>query len=176
MAPLKALRHLSLAALWMLAATPAHAQQSVRLVEQDIKAALLYNFLLYTEWPAPQQNNVVVCVYGRDPFSGRLASMVGRTVNQRPIEVRSVAEIADTDTCALLFVNAEERPHWPQLHAHLEHASVLTVSDYDGFAAAGGMIEFTRANSRIAMRINRRAVTAGNLVVEDRLLRLAERD
>lgn len=157
-------------------AVPAVAQENLRLVEQDIKAGLLYNFLRYTEWPAraPTTGPATVCVYGADPFGGRLETMARRTVNQRPIVVRAVRGYAQIEGCSLLFLNSSERAHWPQLRSFLADQNILTVSDFDGFARSGGMIEFTRVNSRIGVRINVSAAERANLIVQDRLLRLAE--
>lgn len=169
----RALRVLAPLLLGAAALAPAHAQANLRLVEQDIKAGLLYNFLRYTEWPAHAGEMAVVCVFGADPFDGKLAPMAGRTVNRQTIDVRSIRAIEETDACMLLFVSAEERALWPQLRDHLGGKPVLTVSDYDGFAGGGGMIEFTRAESRIGMRINVDAISDADLMVQDRLLRLA---
>jgi hypothetical protein len=170
------LRGLALGVVLVLAGmSPAQAQDSVRLAEQDIKAGLLYNFLRYTEWPArsPAPEAMVVCVYGRDPFSGRLTPMSGRTVNRQPIRIRYVEAQREVDGCSMLFVNAEERSDWPDLRAYLARRQVLTVSDYEGFARSGGMIEFTRANNRVGVRVNLGAAQAAQLVVQERLLRLA---
>lgn len=166
----------ALAALLFAAAfaSPALAQQNLRLAEQDIKAGLLYNFLRYTQWPAPASASMVVCIYGGDPFNGRLTSLAGRTVNQRTIEVRSVRADAEIDACSLLYVNADERAAWPRLRARLVQRHVLTVSDFDGFARSGGMIEFTRVNNRIGVAINVGAAQGADLLVQDRLLRLAD--
>ncbi len=175
MAKLKrALRSLvfGVAAALLSVAPVAAAQDSVRLAEQDIKAGLLYNFLRYTEWPQAREA-VVVCVYGRDPFSGRLTPMSGRTVNQQPIRIRFIDAQSEIDGCSMLFVNAEERADWPGLRTYLARRNVLTVSDYEGFARTGGMIEFTRANNRVGVRVNPGAAQAANLVIQDRLLRLA---
>jgi hypothetical protein len=166
------IRRLAPLLLATLTAAPAGGQQELRLVEQDIKAGLLYNFLRYTQWPTPA-GPAIVCLFGTDPFDGRLAPMAGRTVNQRSIEVRGVREVEETDMCTLLFVNAEERPRWPELQSHLAGRAVLTVSDFDGFAGGGGMIEFTRVNSRIGVRINVDALTNADLMVQDRLMNLA---
>lgn len=182
MAPLKrlarafaALAFAALAIALALASPAIAQQQNLRLAEQDIKAGLLYNFLRYTQWPpsARPSQAMIVCVYGRDPFNGRLASMAGRTVNQRTIEVRSVRDGAEIDACSLLYVNAEERADWPALRARLARRNVLTVSDYDGFARSGGVIEFTRISNRIGILLNMDAAEDANLSVQDRLLRLA---
>jgi YfiR/HmsC-like len=155
--------------------TPAWAQERLLLVEQEIKAGLLYNFLRYTDWPADgQEGPLVVCIYGRDPFDGRLAPIAGRTVNQRSIALRTVRRVEEAPSCSLIFVNAEERADWPHLQAALAGRAVLTASDIEGFATAGGMIEFIHIGNRIAIRINRAAVAHARLSVQDRLLRLAE--
>lgn len=174
MAPLKTIAF-TVAATLLFVASPcaASAQQgNLRLVEQDIKAGLLYNFLRYTQWPASMPT-MVVCTYGGDAFDGRLAPMAGRTVNQRAIQLRDVRTGSDIDACSLLFINAASRADWPRLRERLAGRSVLTVSDYEGFARSGGMLEFSRINNRIGVRVNVAAADAANLSVEDRLLRLA---
>jgi hypothetical protein len=161
--------------LVLLGADGAAAQDTRRLAEQDIKAGLLYNFLRYTEWPAAAQAGATidVCLYGGDPFEGRLAPMAGRTVNQRVITIRNVRGAASLNSCALVFLNARERAAWPELRAELARRSVLTVSDYEGFARAGGMLEFTRVRNRVGVAVNVEAANAAHLQVQDRLLRLA---
>jgi hypothetical protein len=176
MAPLS--RYVRIAAAIFLAAAltlPARAAD-VQLVEQQIKAGLLYNFLKYTQWPveSTQPGGAIrVCLYGGDPFDGRLQPMAGRTVNEHIIEVRSVRTVKDIGDCALLFVNAEQKANWPELQKALSGKSVLTVSDFEGFALAGGMIEFTRISNRISVTINTEPIGSANLQVEGRLLRLA---
>jgi hypothetical protein len=153
----------------------AGAQDGRRLAEQDVKAGLLYNFLRYTEWPHAAQGRATIdiCLYGGDAFEGGLAPMAGRTVNQRVIAVRSVRTGAELNTCALVFVNGQERGAWPRLRAELNHRSILTVSDYEGFARAGGMLEFTRVQNRVGVAVNIEAANAAHLDIQDRLLRLA---
>lgn len=156
---------------------PLRAADNVELVEQKIKAGLLYNFLKYTEWPpasaAQTGNEIVVCLYGGDAFDGHLTPMAGRTVNQKPITLRTIDKIADAGSCALVFVRATEKDNWPALQKSLTSKHALTVSDFEGFAAAGGMIEFARAESRIEVKLNVDAVSAANLKVSDRMLKLA---
>jgi hypothetical protein len=149
------------------------ASEPIQLVEQKIKAGLLYNFLKYTQWPAPVTPGVVVCLMGGDPFDGALTPMAGRTVNERTIAVRTLDDIGQAHDCAMLIVNADSKDSWPVWRAALSKKPVLTVSDLDGFAAQGGMIEFARTDNRIGVMINLGAVTAAHLRVEDRLLKLA---
>jgi len=166
-----------LAALLTAALTlPVYAAERLQLIEQQIEAGLIYNFLKYTQWPperTPQTPMMRVCLFGGDPFSGHLQPMAGRTVNEQKIEVRSVTTAADIGVCSLLFIHADQKPNWPELQRTLAGKSVLTVSDFEGFAVSGGMIEFTQLDSRIGVLINTAAVTAAHLEVQDRLLKLA---
>lgn len=146
--------------------------ESLQLQEQEIKAGLLYNFLKYIDWPANQPPSVTVCIFGDDPFNGYLDSMNGRIVNRHPIALRRIRVVTETETCKLLFVNADEQGRWPQLRTFLTGKSVLTVSDFAGFAAAGGMIEFGHKDNHISVNLNMEAVVAARLHVQDRLLRL----
>jgi len=153
--------------------TPAHADETIQLHEQEIKAGLLYNFLKYVDWPdnhaaAP----MTVCVFGGDPFNGYLQPIAGRTVNQRKITIREIRDLPETSACDLLFINAAQKDHWPQMQKFLSGKTVLTVSDFSQFTDNGGMIEFGRKDDHINVSLNIDAVTAAQLRIEDRLLKL----
>ncbi len=152
----------------------AAADDQIQLVEQKIKAGLLYNFLKYTQWPSSQaRSGVVVCLLGGDPFDGALAPMAGRTVNEQTIAIRPIGGVGEANECAMLIVHAGGKDQWPAMRSGLAKSPVLTVSDFDGFAGQGGMIEFARTDNRIGVKINLDAISAVHLKVEDRLLKLA---
>jgi hypothetical protein len=151
------------------------ANEPIMLHEQEIKAGLLYNFLKYTQWPetkTTQTQPISVCIFGEDPFQGSLHAMAERTVNQRKITLRFIESIRETETCHLLFINAQKKSRWPELKAFLAGKSVLTISDFQNFASSGGMIEFGRKDNHINAQINLQAVKAAKLQVEDHLLKL----
>jgi hypothetical protein len=153
---------------------PSAAGDDLRLVEQEIKAGLLYNFLKYTSWPTTGET-IIVCTFAAETFWDALAPMAGRTVNGRAIGLRAIRDWSQARSCSLLFVGEGARRAWPALKAGLAGSAVLTVGDFEGFAAADGMIEFTRAGERIGAKINTDAVASAHLSVQDRLLRLASR-
>ena len=99
--------------------------------------------------------------------------MAGRTVNQRPIELRTVRAADDFVTCSLLVLHADEKSSWPAVQKRIAGKSILTVGDFEGFTAAGGMIAFTRVDNRIGVEINVEAMDVTHLTVQDRLLKLA---
>lgn len=147
------------------------AEDGLQLYEQQIKVGLLYNFLKYTQWPV-QPSSMAVCVFGEDPFQGYLKPMAGRSVNQMEITVHFIHTAQETDTCNLLYINANEKKQWPSLKTSLAEKSVLTVSDFDGFAASGGMIEFGKKEEHVDVSLNMDAVSAAHMQVQDRLLKL----
>ena len=164
------------AALLLAVASAWPAVAQVQLIEQKIKAGLLYNFLRYTEWPAEHltaEAPVVVCLLGGDLFDGNLQPMAGRTVNQHAIEIRKIAPSGAVDACSMVVIHASQSPNWPELRKALAGKSAVTVSDFDGFAEAGGMIEFARVANRVTVKINPDAMNAARLNVDDRLLKLA---
>lgn len=149
------------------------AAEPVQLVEQKIKAGLLYNFLKYTQWPAPARTTMTVCLLGGDPFDGALAPMSGRTVNEHTIAVRAIDDAKQAGDCAMLVVHANRKDAWSASRAALAATPVLTVSDLEGFSTQGGMIEFARIDDRIGVKINLETVNAARLQVHDRMLKLA---
>lgn len=165
-------RKIAWLSLLVVLAAPAFAQ-NVQLAEQKIKVGMLYNFLKYTNWPAADATqNIVVCIYGEDPFSGNLQAMQGRSVNQRSIVIRSISDASEAASCHLMIIDADKKESWPQLHRALEGKSVLTVSEYEGFTEAGGMIEFGHSESHITVKMNTEAVAAAQLSVQARLRNL----
>jgi len=156
----------------LLFTVQARADDTLQLAEQEIKAGMLYNFLKYTDWPEGAGGSIAVCIVGGDGFATYLQPMAGRTVNQRGIVIRRIKELREALACQLVFIDANEKDRWPKLRDLLKGKPVLTVSDFADFSASGGMIEFGRRNNHISVDLSMEAVTAAQLRMQDRLLRL----
>ena len=147
--------------------------------EHQIKAVFLLNFAHFVEWP-PQafpddSTPLIIGVIGSDPFGETLEDAIqGELAHGRPLTVRRYRRIAEVDTCHILFFPSSERPRWSGLRADLHARAILTVGESDGFARAGGMIEFVRDHNRIRLRINRGAAQAAGLQLSSKLLRAGE--
>jgi hypothetical protein len=147
--------------------------------EYQVKAVFLFNFSHFVEWPAASfagpADPFVIGLVGGDPFGARLDEAVrNERVGERPIVVRRLRDAGDLAGCQLLFIDRSQAPQLAQILAALGGRPVLTVSEIDGAARRGVMIEFVTQNSRIGLRINDRAAHAGGLVISSKLLRLAE--
>jgi len=156
-------------------ATTAKAQT---VTEYQVKAAFLYNFAKFVEWPsrsfpspsAPLQ----ICVYGRDPFGEELRNITTeKMVNGHKLEVRRASDLQQARNCHILFVALSGAPVKSILEG-LRGASVLTVGDCKGFAEQGGMINFALVDGRIQFEVNRQAAEQAGLKISSKLLSVAK--
>lgn len=153
--------------------------QSPTAGEYQIKAAFLYNFAKFVEWPAnsfrDEGSPFQICVMGRDPFGEVLLNITReKTVNGRKFEVDTVADLEHARTCHILFVAASVRMPVQQIIDGLHGASVLTVGDTKGFAEQGGMINFVLQDDRVQFDVSRTAVEQAGLKISSKLLSVAK--
>jgi hypothetical protein len=155
--------------------TPTLAQ---RPDEYQVKAAYLYGFGRFVEWPqtapATADGAFVLCVLGDDPF-GRLLDQVaeGGSLKNQPVAVRRIGRPEDGTSCDTLFVSASEQSRLPRILAVLGRQPVLTVGDSLEFAQRGGMIGFSMEGSRVRFTVNLAAAQDAGLMLQSELLRVA---
>jgi YfiR/HmsC-like len=147
--------------------------------ENQVQAVFLFNFSRFVEWPAQAfatpNDPFVIGIVGSDPFGARLDEAVrNEQINGHPLTVRRFRNISDVDNCQILFIDRSETGHLGQILAGLEHRSTLTVSQADGAAQRGVMIQFATENNRIRLRINVESARAAGLTISSKLLRPAE--
>src|SRR5688572_3824767 len=113
--------------------------------EPALKAAFIYNFARFTTWPAdlPATDSFVICVLGDAAVGDALARAVaGRQLMERPIAITSVATAASKRGCRILYVSGVPVRQAADVVGELRDAPVLTISNIEGFASAGGMTQF----------------------------------
>jgi hypothetical protein len=167
------------AALGLLAVCPARAQEPPKAPEYRIKAAFLYNFTLYTEWPASSfakaDSPILLSVAGEDPFGGELdAAVRGKTVRSRPIEVHRYAQAVDAVPCHLLFLDNAQAKTLPQLLRRLEEPYPLTVGETEDFTRIGGAIRFFIEGNKVRFEVNTDALARAHVKISSKLLNLAK--
>jgi len=146
--------------------------------EEEIKAAFLFNFARYVEWPASSfdgdETPVRVCLIGAGGFAKTVSESVsGKRVDRRSVEVMEAEDPASAVDCHILFVGEGVGAARSKLIAKLAKAPVLTVSDSEGFARAGGIANFYRADKKVRFEINPGAARDAGLRISSQLLRLA---
>jgi len=165
----------------MLAVTPLAASATApadRASESAVRAALVYNFAKFTEWPpnriAPGEL-LTLCVADDSSMADELEELVAnRTVGQRGLMVRRVRLDQSLLTCHLLYAHGLDAKRTARLLELVGSAPILTLSDYDEFARIGGIANFFVDGGRIRFAINVAAVQRARLQVSSKLLVLAK--
>src|SRR3984957_4186153 len=96
------------------------------LPEYRLKTAFLYNFALFTEWPANVSSTLNLCVYGRDPFGEEIDALQGKPVGDRRMVVRRVASVEGLTVCQLVFIADPSGDGISRVLSTLRGATVLT--------------------------------------------------
>jgi len=144
--------------------------------EETLKAAFLFNFAQFTRWPPniPSDRPVKFCLY-QDSMMGEAGeSLVGKMIGERATVAERFAGGELSQDCDVLYVAldyGEERVC--TLARDGAARRILTVSDFDGFAACGGHITLTTINNRLRFVVNLRAVQESELTLSAQLLELA---
>jgi hypothetical protein len=145
--------------------------------EYLVKAAFLYNFAKFVDWPPSAFKNdsapLTLCILGRDPFGEALDSIRDKTVKGRPLSIRRISRVEDAGECHILFISPSEKGDLKQVLNALKNAAVLTVSEIEGFGNSGGMINFVMAEKKVQFEINPDAAHRGGLRISSQLLKLA---
>lgn len=156
----------------------AQDQAHLQLQEHKIKSALIYNLLKYSNWndgASVQDKDLRVCLLGGDSFDGYLNPLEGRTAQQRTIHIVEINAAQQALACHLVFIHRNQTSNITAIISQLEGKAILSVSDIENFAALGGIVELsTRSDQRVHLQINEGMARKSNLVIGDRILKLAE--
>lgn len=166
------------AALLLALLPPCVWGQSTGPTEYQVKAAYLYNFSRFVEWPnstfEKSESAFVIGVLGEDPFGTMLDSLVqGESVQGRRLVIRRLASREEAVKCQILFVSDSEEGRLSEILKELAGKSILTVSDIRSFTRLGGAIRFTVEGNRVRFEINVAAAQRARLSVSSQLLKLA---
>lgn len=169
------LRAAAVAACFLLGRAIAPAQTAS---EREVKAAMLYSFTKFVEWPAASfpdaKSPLTLCVLGKDPFGALLDQAVGdRSVAGRTVQVLRSQRPAELRGCQLVFISSSERRRLEEVLPALPQTGVLTVSDMDGFTRTGGMVGFVLDDNKVRFEVNLDAAEHAKLKISARLLKLA---
>jgi hypothetical protein len=153
--------------------------QSPGRAEYDVKAAFLFHFAQFVEWPPDTfkdgSSPLTYCTIGEDPVYGVLAqSLSGKTIGTRALRVLHFKLPREAHGCQVLFVGAGGKKWLGETMASITGQPILTVGETEHFAADGGVIGFVVEASKIRFEINLEAAEKAHLKISARLLALAK--
>jgi hypothetical protein len=161
----------------LLMLVPAHAE----IFDQyQVKAVFLYNLTNFIRWPASKNHDVdrpfTIAILGRDNLGTYLDKAVStESVNGRRIVLKRYMDLDELrrQPCDLLFVGEDQQAIWPQIRAITRQHAILTVSDVEGFAHRGGMVNLLTSGRKIRIEINIEEAKKKGFEISAKLLRLS---
>jgi hypothetical protein len=140
-----------------------------------VKAALIYNFAKFAEWPALRTDDpIVVCIVGDDPIADEFVAAVrGQKISGHALDLGRPRNSGEWPGCQVLFIAGAQFRQLKAGLAGIKAAPILTVSDGEGFAKSGGIIELYVEKGLMRFAINLDAVQRSGLNLSSRLLGLA---
>jgi hypothetical protein len=150
--------------------------ESTNYNEHQIKAAFLFNFAKFVEWPESsfkdKQSPLVLCILGEDPFGESIDLFGGKTVESRRFMVKRITRGEGLEKCQILFISDSEKESIPKVLKAVRQRSILTVGDMKGFAQSGGIINLIETSKKIGFEININAAEQARLKISSHLLKL----
>lgn len=173
-----ALLALCAAALLLLAAPQAGGQGLGLARVSAVKAAFLYKFGSFVEWPAgafrSSVDPLVIGVFGDEAVASELEQITqGRNINGRPLLVRRVREPADLAGLHILFAGGARQTRVREFIAAAQ-GPVLTVSDVPGSGRSGPVLHFTEEEGRVRFHASLTAAEARGIKLSAKLLAVAQ--
>jgi len=154
-----------------------HAQPLIAR-EYEIKAAFIYNFAKFTDWPDgtftdDTNATITLCVICQDSFDDIVDSLRGKIVKNKKLVVKQCKQVQNIDECQIIFIRSSDSIKWRQTLETVENRKVLTIGEMEGFAQFGGMINFIIVNNKVRFEINIDAAKRAGLKLSSKLLKLA---
>jgi hypothetical protein len=151
-------------------------ESQAELLELQVKAAFLYNFAKFVDWPPDSGSApITFCTFAGDPISEVLRqSLSGKTINNRPLATRQFPAPKDAQNCQVVFISGYSKKQLAGAVASLPGGGTLTIGDSDQFVVSGGMIQLMKGSNKFRFAINVDAVNRNGLRISSKLLQLAE--
>jgi hypothetical protein len=178
--PLRLTLALAACALLVLAAPWRAQAQRAEATEASVKAAFLYKFAGYVEWPpdalAAPDAPFAIGVIADDAVAGELAQIVpGRSVAGHPVALKRLGEGDSPKGLQLLFVGGANPGRYAALIAAAQKGGALVVTESERGLAAGATINFVSANEHVGFEVSLESAQRSGLHISSRMLAVARR-
>jgi hypothetical protein len=143
--------------------------------EYEMKAAFLYNFASFTEWPEPIVGNFNLCIFGNDPIAGTLLPLEGKPVRNARLKIVQITDTGQAGQCQLVYWSDSGFVNLRRLLHQIADLPVLTVSGDHDSEPNGAMIDLSIENHRLTFSVDVELARRAHLNLSSKMLRLAYR-
>ncbi len=142
--------------------------------EDAVKAAFIFHFAHFVEWPADRPEAITIGVLGEDPFNGALEIIHGKTVNGQSIRIKQLLSTDRAiDDVQVLVVGRSDDNAVASILASAANQPILTIADLDVFKLEGAIISLFRKGTRQKFSVDRKAARQAGLTLSSQLLQIA---
>lgn len=146
--------------------------------ETSVKAAFLYRFIGYVEWPPSAfrtpESPYVIGVIGADDLADKLRYLlVGRSAGQRSVEVRQIGINDALEQVHILYVGEVPREQMEGLLRRAQQQSAMSVTDFGEARYQPSVIQFKMIDNRIRFNVALDVAERSKLKISSRMLAVA---
>ena len=143
------------------------------MLEYQVKAAFIYNFIVFTQWPENTSGTIQLCVYGEDYFGHEIDKLHNRSVGKRYIQVARIQSAEKLAQCQAIFFSKSVSNNLSSILIDLQDKSILTLTDNPNAISPGIIINMNVINDKIVFEINLAVARRSGLDISSKLLQLA---
>jgi hypothetical protein len=171
----------------------AQNKESAHEVEYKIKAAFIYNFVKFSDWPGDTNNidkPIKIAILGSNPFGNAFEPVKNEKLKERTVEIKEYQTmnslfkdnndveikkiIEELKEAHVVFISLSEENNIPQIVKLLEGSNILTVSEAPNFLQAGGIIHLIKDSEKVCFEVNPEAAAKNNIKIRAQLMRLSK--
>ena len=143
-------------------------------LEYKVKAGFVFNFFKFVQWPESSfttpTSPFVLGIFSSDPSLSALEQVLrGKQVNGRPVLVKPLSNVEEGQACHLVFLSRAEKRRVSEMLNTVKHLPVVTVSEIEGFAQDGGIVNFVLRDGSVRLEINLEAAERVGLKISAKL-------
>lgn len=142
--------------------------------EYAMKAAFVYNFTLFTQWPTLPNNTLTICTLESDTLHYELEKFKDHQPHGATLAIRKISQLETIKDCQAVFISEHDKHRFSVISSLIQNAPVLTITDVPELANKGMVITIKIENKRIVFEVNTLAAKKANLHLSSKLLSLAK--
>lgn len=143
--------------------------------EATVKAAYIYNFAKFIQWPDEQRPTLRMCVIGTEAVGKTLSGLIGKSVRNMQIAVRHAVTLEDIPQCDLVFVTLGHAPALGRIRQLVAGYPIVVVSEGTDVLPSGAMLALILSNDKVVFEVDLTAARQLGLQISGKLLQLARK-
>jgi hypothetical protein len=146
--------------------------------EYEIKAAFIYNFSKFVEWPdnviSPSADSITLCIIGNNPFGNMIRAIEGKAVKNKTLSIKNITSPVNIKGCNILFIASSEEDNLKPILSQAAKNHALTIGDTEGFDKMGVIINMFIEEDKVRFNINIDAAERSGFKISSKLLKLSK--